>query len=234
MYKRFSPLILERLGDVGSKGFSTRLKSVVEGSDPSNNWDMSIDKKFAATMPKGLRLVMCDVECGSETVGMVKNVLSWRKAKPEEALLLWETLQKGNEDLALEFHGLTSRSACQTKDCEGLRTAILAIRSLIREMSTKSGVPIEPEVQTKLIDACCRLPGVVGGVVPGAGGFDAIALLIEDKSAVLDGLRQFLENYRADVDQGQGDSIRKVRLLGVKQEDQGVKAENSTIYDGWL
>lgn len=234
MYKRFSPSILERLGDMGSKGFSTRLKSVVEGSDSSSNWDMSIDKKFAATMPKGLRLVMCDVECGSETVGMVKNVLSWRKAKPEEAILLWETLQKGNEDLALEFHGLTSRSACQTKDYEGLRTVILAIRSLIREMSTKSGVPIEPEVQTKLIDACCRLPGVVGGVVPGAGGFDAIALLIEDKSAVLDGLRQFLENYRADADPGQGDSIRRVRLLGVKHEDQGVKAENSSIYDGWL
>ena len=234
MYKRFSPSILERLGDMGSKGFSTRLKSVVEGSDSSSNWDMSIDKKFAATMPKGLRLVMCDVECGSETVGMVKNVLSWRKAKPEEALLLWGTLQKGNEDLALEFHGLTTRSACQTKDYEGLRTIILAIRTLIREMSTKSGVPIEPEVQTKLIDACCRLPGVVGGVVPGAGGFDAIALLIEDKSAVLDRLRQFLEDYRADVDQGQGDSIRRVRLLGVKHEDQGVKAENSSIYDGWL
>lgn len=234
MYKRFSPSILEGLGDMGSKGFSARLKSVIEGSDSSNNWDMSIDKKFAATMPKGLRLVMCDVECGSETVGMVKKVLSWRKAKPEEALLLWETLQKGNEDLALEFHGLTSRSACQTQDYEGLRTVILAIRSLIREMSTKSGVPIEPEVQTKLIDACCRLPGVVGGVVPGAGGYDAIALLIEDKSAVLDGLRQFLENHRGDVDQGQGDSVGKVRLLGVKQEDQGVKAENSTIYDGWL
>ena len=234
VYRRFSPSILERLGDVGSKGFSTRLKSVVEASDLSNNWDMSIDKNSAATVPKGLRLVMCDVECGSETVGMVKNVLSWRKTKPEEAVLLWETLQKGNEDLALEFHGLTSRSACQTKDYEGLRTVILAIRSLIREMSTKSGVPIEPEVQTKLIDACCRLPGVVGGVVPGAGGYDAIALLVEDESAVIDGLRQFLEDYRVDADQGQGDRIGKVRLLGVKQEDQGVKAEDSTIYDGWL
>ena len=234
MYKRFSPSILERLGDIGTKDFSTRLKSIVEDSVLPKKWDTFIDKNFATNIPKGLRLVMCDVDCGSETVGMVKNVLSWRKTKPEESILLWKTLQKGNEDLALEFHNLASKPACRTEDYEALRTVIMAIRSLIREMSTKSGVPIEPEVQTKLIDACCRLPGVVGGVVPGAGGYDAVALLVEDKSTVIDGLHQFLEDYRVGASQGDGDSIRKVRLLGVKQDDQGVKVEKSNTYDGWL
>ena len=234
IYKRFSPSILEGLGDLGSKDFSTRLKSIVEDTDSSKKWDMVIDKDFPATVPKKLRLVMCDVDCGSETVGMVKNVLSWRKTKPEESVLLWGTLQKGNEDLAMELHNLISKPECQTENYEGLRTVILTIRSLIREMSIKSGVPIEPDVQTKLIDACCRLPGVVGGVVPGAGGYDAVVFLVEDKSTVIDGLRQFLESYQADADAGQRESIGKVRLLGVKQEDRGVKAENSIIYDGWL
>ena len=234
IYKRFSPSILEGLGDVGSKGFSTRLKSIVEDTDSSKKWDTIVDKKFAATVPKGLRLVMCDVDCGSETVGMVKHVLSWRKTKPEESVPLWETLQKGNEDLALELHKLTSKPACQPEDYEGLRALILTIRSLIREMSTQSGVPVEPEVQTNLINACCRLPGVVGGVVPGAGGYDAVVLLIEDRSTVIDELHQFLEDYRIDVDQGHGGKIGKVRLLGVKQEDLGVQAEDWTIYDGWL
>lgn len=234
IYKRFSPSTLEGLGDVGSKGFSSRLKSVVEDTDPSKRWDTVIEKKVAATVPKGLRLVMCDVDCGSETVGMVKNVLSWRKTKPEESVLVWETLQKANEDLALEFHNLASKPACQTEDYDGLRTVIFTIRSLIREMSTKSGVPIEPEVQTKLIDACCRLPGVVGGVVPGAGGYDAVAFLVEDKNIVIDGLHRFLEDYQVDAGQSHGDSIGKARLLGVKQEDRGVKAESSTVYDGWL
>lgn len=234
IYKRFSPSILEGLGEVGSKGFCTRLKSIIEDSDSSRKWDTVIDKNPAASVPKSLRLVMCDVDCGSETVGMVREVLSWRKTKPEESVLLWETLQKGNEDLALEFNNLASRPAHQTEDYEGLRTVILTIRSLVREMSTKSGVPIEPEVQTKLIDACCRLPGIVGGVVPGAGGYDAVALLIEDKRSVVDGLHQFLDNYRVDADQGHRGGIGKVRLLGVKQEDRGVKAEKSTLYDGWL
>lgn len=234
IYKRFSPSILEGLGDVGSKDFSTRLQSIVEDKDSSKEWDTTIDKKSAATVPKGLRLVMCDVDCGSETVGMVRNVLSWRKTKPEESTLLWKALQKGNEDLALEFHNLALKSTCQPEDYEGLRRVILMIRSLIREMSTKSGVPIEPEVQTNLIDACCRLPGVVGGLVPGAGGYDAVALLVEDKSTVTDGLHQFLEDYRVVAGGGDGSSLGKVRLLGVKQEDLGVKAENSIIYDGWL
>lgn len=233
-YKRFSPSILEALGDVGSRGFSTRLTSVVKNTDPSRNWDMTIDKEFVATLPKGLRLVMCDVDCGSETVGMVKNVISWRKTKPEESVLLWEALQKGNEDLALELHNLASKPACQSEDYEGLRTVIWAIRSLNREMSAKSGVPIEPEVQTNLIDACCRLPGVVGGVVPGAGGYDAVVLLVEDKSTVIDGLHEFLEDYRVGAYEGYGDSKGKIRLLRVKQEDRGVQAENATIYDGWV
>ena len=234
IYRRFSPSILEGLGNVGSKGFSTRLKSTVEDTDSSRKWDMIVDKETVATLPEGLRLVLCDVDCGSETVGMVKNVLSWRKINFEESALLWETLHKANEDLALEFYNLALNPARLAEDYEGLRTVILTIRSLIREMSGKSGVPIEPEVQTKLINACCDLPGVVGGVVPGAGGYDAIVLVVKDNGAVINNLHQFLEEYRLHSEQGEGDSLGKVRLLGVKQEDGGVMAENSTIYDDWL
>ena len=37
----------------------------------------------------------------------------------------------------------------------------------MREMGTLSGVPIEPEEQTRLLDTCTALPGVIGGGVPG-------------------------------------------------------------------
>jgi len=234
VYRRFSPSILEGLGDIGVKDFSTRLKSVVEDADPSKKWDTSIDRDFAASVPQNLRLLMCDVDCGSETVGMVRNVLSWKKEKPEQAILLWETLHRGNEDLAKELHELANKDTCTAEGYENLRTIILTIRSLIREMSTKSGVPVEPKAQTDLIDACCRIPGVVGGVVPGAGGFDAIVLLVEDKQEIIDSLHQFFENYRVDSDYGQGIGIGKIRLLGVKQEDHGVKAENPSQFKGWL
>lgn len=48
------------------------------------------------------------------------------------------------------------------------------VRRLIREMSEKSNVPIEPQEQSKLLDACMNVPGIIMAGVPGAGGYDAI------------------------------------------------------------
>lgn len=233
VYKRFSPSILEGLADTGTEGFSTRLKTVVEGTDSSNQWDTQIQKS-SAIMPEGLRLVMCDVDCGSATVGMVKKVLSWRKESHKEAALLWRTLQKGNEDLVGELQRLCRATGESRYDYDDLSTIIETIRSLIREMSMKAGVPIEPKVQTELLDACCQVPGVVGGVVPGAGGYDAIALLVDErKSEVFDGLHGLLDHYTVDAEEVEGASIGKVRLLSVKQEMEGVKMMNPTKYEHW-
>jgi phosphomevalonate kinase len=41
------------------------------------------------------------------------------------------------------------------------------IRSLMKTMGTKANVPIEPDEQTKLLDACLSQSGIVGGGVPG-------------------------------------------------------------------
>lgn len=65
-------------------------------------------------------------------------------------------------------------------------------------MGQSAGVPIEPDEQSELLDACCSIPGVIGGGVPGgkngshsarrvpvdpwlpfpAGGYDAIFVLV--------------------------------------------------------
>ena len=47
----------------------------------------------------------------------------------------------------------------------------------MRQMGEASDVPIEPPMQSALLDACSALPGVVGAGVPGAGGYDAIWVL---------------------------------------------------------
>ncbi|KAL8761182.1 MAG: hypothetical protein Q9184_002672 [Pyrenodesmia sp. 2 TL-2023] len=231
IYRRFSPSVLEGQGEVGSRGFTERLKALVEDSDSTNKWDMQIDKS-AAVMPRGLSLLMCDVDCGSESVGMAKKVLSWRKENPEEATLLWATLQKGNEDLARELQRLSQGCNAVPQNYENLSDIILTIRSLIREMSAKAKVPIEPKVQTDLLDACCQINGVIGGVVPGAGGFDAIALLIQDEA--LPSLEEFLRSYTTAKGDESGPGIGKVRLLGVKQEMEGLRAEESNIYTDWV
>lgn len=57
---------------------------------------------------------------------------------------------------------------------------IQEIRSKMKEMGTLSGVPIEPDEQTRLLDVCVGQAGVIGGGVPGAGGYDAIWVLVCD------------------------------------------------------
>ena len=233
VYQRFSPHILETLGDDREDGFARRLQCVVEDTSPQVKWDSSMDKS-AATIPKGMLLVMCDVDCGSETVGMVKSVLGWRKQKPDEAAILWASLQAANEDLASQLRNLATGPNFPTKDIDNLRKSILTVRSLLRGMSKETGVPIEPPVQTALLDACSQLPGVIGGVVPGAGGYDAIALLIEDRADAVRDLRSLLAEYQAKAPDEDGVRIGRLQLLGVKQDTEGLRIEDAELYEAWI
>jgi phosphomevalonate kinase len=81
IYQRFSPAILSHVGEPGSPDFAKRLRNLVEDTDSAHKWDADIQKD-GVRIPDGMALVMCDVDCGSETVGMVKKVLEWRKQEP--------------------------------------------------------------------------------------------------------------------------------------------------------
>lgn len=57
------------------------------------------------------------------------------------------------------------------------------IRRLLKQMGDSANVPIEPDEQTRLLDATAEQKGVVFSGVPGAGGFDAIfAIVLSDPS----------------------------------------------------
>lgn len=169
-------------------------------------------------MPDGVALRLCDVDCGSQTVGMVKKVLSWRRADPDQAEPLWETLQGRNDALT---------AALKEGRTADLREKVEGIRELIRKMSKLSDVPIEPDSQTELLDALTTVEGVHGGVVPGAGGFDAVSLLVKDDKETEKRMEEFLGRWSKEKGS-------KVRLLGVKGEMQGVRQESLDVYAGWL
>ncbi|CAK9153242.1 unnamed protein product [Ilex paraguariensis] len=66
----------------------------------------------------------------------------------------------------------------------GARDAMLGIRCHMRQMGEAAGIPIEPESQTRLLDATMNMEGVLLAGVPGAGGFDAIfAVTLGDSSS---------------------------------------------------
>ena len=234
LYRRFSPRILDGLGDVGSAGFEERLFALVEDLDTSKQWDAEcVD--FGIQLPRGIQMVLCDVECGSETPSMVRKVLQWKSENQTEANALWAELQDNNEDLREELRRLTESPEEETPEShQRIRGYIERTREYIRTMTSKSGVPIEPKVQTELLDAVSQVEGVIGGVVPGAGGYDAIVLLIEDDMAVIHRLEEMFKTWKSTVEDDFGGKIGQVRLLGVRHGCDGARVEHLAKYTGWV
>lgn len=219
VYRRFSPSILTGLPEAGAPGFAPALAECVA----SAAWDVEVAKEGTVVrMPPGVALRMCDVDCGSQTVGMVKQVLRWREADGDAARALWDDLQARNEAL-----GAVLSSGDEPKEAD-IAAAVARVRELVRNMGVASGVPIEPESQSALLDALRDgVDGVFEGVVPGAGGFDALALLVRDDEATEARIKEFLQSWSRE----KGGSVR---LLGVKGEMEGVRREGLEQYDGWL
>jgi hypothetical protein len=89
IYKRFSPSLLEPLLSSNSP------PSLVEALDPVK-WDQSISP---FRLPKGLRLVLADVDAGTNTPSFIRGILKWREEKPEESNEIWGKLFKANTRL---------------------------------------------------------------------------------------------------------------------------------------
>lgn len=212
-YRRFSPSVLKSIPEAGAPGFAPALTKLINGS----TWDFEITKE-GVNLPPGTVLRMCDVDCGSQTVSMVKKVLQWREANPEVAKKLWDELQLRNVKLG---------AILSEGKIDEIRPAVADIRELIRSMGTQSSVPIEPESQTELLDALMEVEGVYNGVVPGAGGFDAVTLLMKDDEAT----EKRVKDFAAKWSQEKGG---KVRLLDVKGEMEGVRKEDIKEYGGWV
>jgi len=164
---------------------------------------------------------------------MVKKVLEWREKNRQDADMIWTALQRNNDKLRLELKRL-AQSRAPTQNFDEVRNLLSRSRIWIRTMTKKTGVPIEPMVQTELLDALGSLDGVIGSVVPGAGGYDAIALLIRDDLAVVQFLRTFLENWTSKVEDDFGGKLGKVRLLDVGYGSEGVRNEMAAQYAMWM
>lgn len=257
VYRRFSPAVLEPLFaefERGEKGDA--VYNVVH----TGKWDQ---EARPLRLPRGLRLMLADVDAGTDTPSFVGRVLKWRKENPEEgesmfrpvtwwrcdrvawcgtvilracrgsrtprrilasdapattevettpfpsialfpmltaALAQWTALDEANRSLEQALAALIELESLPEYDAElkaagrsrvgdvgpfgvanlhqlkpgrvssalqTLAAAIEAIRAGMRTMSASSQVPIEPPEQTRLLDACSVLPGVLGGGVPG-------------------------------------------------------------------
>ncbi|KIJ39909.1 hypothetical protein M422DRAFT_257232 [Sphaerobolus stellatus SS14] len=226
IYKRFDPAVIAPLME---KDSNIPLLPVLS---PSNKeWNHEIQP---FRLPPGLRLMLGDVDAGSDTPSLVGKVLKWRRESAERGELntpiayyyfrlkavaenLWTELSARNQGLANiltqllslhvrqveEYDSALSKAAAATypnwvslagNDTERevleklseTRKVSEEIREYMRMMGSAADVPIEPPEQTRLLDACLRNSGVICGGVPGAGGYDAIWLLVLETQSSTD------------------------------------------------
>jgi phosphomevalonate kinase len=100
IYKRFSPDILAPLlssGRLFSATFREELRALV-----NSGWQMQVEP---FKLPAGMRVVMGDVNAGSETPSMVRKVLKWKAENPSGERD-WKDLAHHNEWFVKVFQSL--------------------------------------------------------------------------------------------------------------------------------
>lgn len=224
VYRRFKPEVInDLLGRSISEEYCNDIKKIVD-----QNWDFV---NTPCALPPGIKLLMGDVKSGSETPKLVSKVLAWRKSDPDSRMVYME-LNQANEDFMRQLSALNESyisepaeyiSALENKDelLEPLKKSIKSIRSGLQKLTRMSGADVEPQEQTNLLDSCNTLPGCLGGVVPGAGGYDAICIFV--KASQIDQLK---------AKSSLNSSLSGVTWLELSEESQGLVEETAANYEG--
>ncbi|KAI3604033.1 phosphomevalonate kinase [Moniliophthora roreri] len=247
IYTRFEPGVINGLMSDSAQ------KELLKTLEPTNKAWNHVIRHFA--LPPMTRLMLADVDAGSDTPSLVEQVLKWRKENPGEADALWDTIDASNQSLAqtlLRLNDLyeadasaysqavkviasTPASEWSTLQGQVEKTfyeayqTMQAIRAHMRQMGTLTGVPIEPVEQERLLDACVKEKGVVGGGVPGAGGYDAVWLLVFDTSSVVEGIDQLWAGYTElsvsplSAAESKAKGVRVERLSDIKGLEEAVR-----------
>lgn len=234
IYRRFPASVLGNLTSIEDHEgpeYANLVKQLVDEAE----WEVRLDP---CAMPNGLTLLMGDVCGGSETPKLVSTVLQWRKDKPERSLKVWTDLNNANMEIVKLLDALDKLSDSDSEIYATILqqaatlpsaqlTGILAqfvgafgdIRKGLKTMTEESGAPIEPDSQTAILDQACKLPGVLGGVVPGAGGYDAICLLVA--TSAVDEIKTRTK---------QDDVLKNVTWLNLREENLGLRSEDLSTY----
>lgn len=232
IYQRFSPDVISNLPQLKVEdivGFQKVLKDTVDKVD----WKTTAD---TVNLPPGFKLIMGDVNTGSETVKLVQCVKQWYADHEPKSLGVYKEIDENNMKVISTCQNLNRLAATNTShyremmnslsmgdiseypELETLRSAIHVIRKNFRLITAESGAEIEPAVQTELLDNCEKLDGVVAGVVPGAGGYDAIALIAAETTDI-----------EAETKGKSG--FQNVTWLKLQQAHKGLQEEDSASYN---
>lgn len=182
-----------------------------------------------------LQILLADVQGGTESPGMAKTVLNWKQSQ-RPPIPHWDELKVLNAKVVSLMHSLSSpadEGANVDYDALALlpfsqwpsdlpltqlAKTFVEIRTHLRLMGEEAKAPIEPPPQTKLCDATSQLPGVVTCLVPGAGGYDAVACLYIDRPTVREAITNLWSTWESPI----------ICPLNVHASSEGLRLETSS------
>lgn len=241
IYNRFEPELINRVLDAQFETIE-KLVFLIDNQD----WDIKHDK---CNLPPGIKLLMGDIIGGSETPKLVNQVNIWREYNKEEADDLYSKLNNSNmklikslKDLNQLFESnperykyllenLSKESGNSilnepTNDLYELKEVVSSIENIrlfLQMMTVQSRAEIEPSAQSKLLDTLVRIRGVLGGVVPGAGGYDAVCILVSENC-----IQHVLEETASHP------QFKHIRWLHLTEENDGLIEENYSRFEGLI
>lgn len=109
-------------------------------------------------------------------------LLALRLAHAQDSNEYVKVIKQVSDIISKDWHHLLNKSPSPTLALlVELRNALRSVQGGMRELGRQAGVPVEPNEMGNVIRATIDgAPGVIGGGVPGAGGFDALYLLYLD------------------------------------------------------
>jgi phosphomevalonate kinase len=146
------------------------------------------------------------------------TTLSKLNPKIVESIRKLTTTQGNDEGAAIDYDTLATIPASEWSSdspLTSLRNDFLQIRNELRSMGEVAGVPIEPPPQQELCDATSKLAGVITALVPGAGGYDAVACLYIDRPNVVESIGELWSKWNTPI----------VCPLAVRAGDEGLRLE---------
>ncbi|XBW35883.1 hypothetical protein QEN19_001457 [Hanseniaspora menglaensis] len=230
LYQRFSADLINSLPSFEDEGinYGEHVLNLVNNTD----WHFTHHR---IQLPKGLRLIMGDVNTGSETTKLVAKVKAWYNDNMPESLNVYKSINDGNSkfissltimnELAgsnVEEYNLILKEIEQGefkhKVLTDISESILKIRSNFRNISKEGSVDIEPAVQTELLNNVIKQRGVLTAMIPGAGGYDAISIIATND---------------CNIKKSSDSSFENVTFLDLKQENFGLLEEETSSYDSF-
>lgn len=125
-YRRFSPSILAPL-------LTGQPAALLPALDRSR-WD---HQTLPFSLPRGLRLMLADVDAGTDTPSFVGKVLKWREANRETADELWGHLGRANDTLGQVLRDLAGLQSEDGYEAALAQAAAQRIEKVSQAVSVK-------------------------------------------------------------------------------------------------